>query len=286
MYNPTETILIYFLVFFSTALFFYVCIKLFREGMAIYEEYYVSQTSKTLTELFIFQDPRKLFLINIVITVMFLLIGIVITKNIFYILFLGSLGFFIPKLLIWQIQQKRIELFGIQLVDGLMVLSNALRSGMNLMQAIEVLEQEMEPPISQEFGLVTRECMLGVSIEDAMENLSKRVPNDDLKLMVTSINIVAEMGGNLTEIFDSMADMIRERSKLEGKTKALTAQGKLQGVIVGLLPTALGVMMYVMDPQSMERMFNTNMGNVAIGIMVVMQIIGYLMIRKITRIEI
>ncbi len=152
---------------------------------------------------------------NIVITVLFVLLGLIITRNPLYLALFGIVGFSIPKFLIWQAKKKRSEKFAIQLVDSLGVLSNSLRSGMNLVQAIEVLEVEQEPPVSQEFGLVLREVRLGVSVMDALKNLVKRMPNDDLQLMVASMNIVIGMGGNLTEIFDSMAHVIRERSKIE-----------------------------------------------------------------------
>jgi tight adherence protein B len=278
--------LIFLLVFFSVSLIVWAATILVTAALKDYEKRFVSATSSTLSGMFIFMDPHKLFVFNIVITILFLVIGFVFTRNPVYLILFGAVGFSIPKLLIWRAKKKRFEKFAGQLVDSLTVLSNSLRAGLNIVQAIEVLESEQEPPISQEFGLVLREIKLGVPVADALKNLTKRIPNDDLLLMVASTNIVLGMGGNLREIFDSMADVIRERSKIEMKTKALTSQGKLQGLIVGLLPTALGVLMFIMDPPMMARMVTTTTGNLAIAAMFTMQIIGYLLIKRITTIEV
>ena len=279
-------LLIFLLVFCSVSLIVWAATILVTAALKDYEQRFVSATSSTLSGMFIFMDPHKLFVFNIVITMLFLVIGLVFTRNPVYLVLFGAVGFSIPKLLIWRAKKKRFEKFAGQLVDSLTVLSNSLRAGLNIVQAIEVLESEQEPPISQEFGLVLREIKLGVPVADALKNLSKRIPNDDLLLMVASTNIVLGMGGNLREIFDSMADVIRERSKIEMKTKALTSQGKLQGLIVGLLPTALGALMFIMDPPMMARMVTTTTGNLAIAAMFTMQIIGYLLIKRITTIEV
>ena len=278
--------LIFLLVFCSVSLIVWAATILVTAALKDYEKRFVSATSSTLSGMFIFMDPHKLFVFNIVITILFLVIGLVFTRNPVYLILFGAVGFSIPKLLIWRAKKKRFEKFAGQLVDSLTVLSNSLRAGLNIVQAIEVLESEQEPPISQEFGLVLREIKLGVPVADALKNLTKRIPNDDLLLMVASTNIVLGMGGNLREIFDSMADVIRERSKIEMKTKALTSQGKLQGLIVGLLPTALGLLMFIMDPPMMARMVTTTTGNLAIAAMFTMQIIGYLLIKRITTIEV
>lgn len=256
------------------------------EGVEGYGKTYMNRASKALSEMYIFQDARKIFLLNMAITGFFFLVGLVVSRSFFVGLLFGVFGFFTPRFFISHLRKKRYQQFEAQLVDGLLVLSNALRSGMNLVQAIETLEREMEAPISQEFGLVIRENRLGVNIEEALENLAKRIPSEDLSLLVTSINIVHGMGGNLMEIFDSMADVIRERNKLKGKTDALTSQGKLQGIIVGLMPTVIGVIMYVMDPAAMQRMFTSAIGIISIGVMLGLQITGFFILKKITTIRV
>jgi tight adherence protein B len=277
---------IYALTFAATAATIGLLTLVAQDLLRDYESRYVESVSRSLSAMFIFQDPRRLFLLNIIIALIFLLGALFLTRNPLYITVLTGIGFSIPRFLIWQARQKRLQQFAQQLVDGLTILSNALRSGQNLIQSLETLEMESTPPISQEFGLVMREVRVGVSIEEALENLVKRIPNEDLKLMVAAINVVLAQGGNLAEIFESIASVIRERNKLEGKTKALTSQGKLQGLVVGLLPTFLGGIMYFMDPATMRLMFTSLVGNISLAAMVVLQLVGYLLIRKVVSIEI
>lgn len=274
------------LLFAAVSVLVWSSFQYLEAGLRLYREKYLGSLALTLTELFIFMDPKTLLRLSMVSLAVFLLVGLLLTNSLILLALFAAAGLSFPKLLVRYVKQRRFEQFGLQLVDSLMILSNSLRSGMNLVQAIEVLEKEQSPPISQEFGLVLREIRLGVSTLDALKNLTQRMPNDDLILIVTSMNIVLEMGGNLTKIFDTMATIIRERSKIELKTKALTAQGKMQGIVVGLLPTALGAAMFVMDPVMMGRMLSTVIGNVALAVMVAMQIGGYLLIRKITRIDV
>lgn len=277
---------IYALTFAATAATIGLLTLVAQDLLRDYESHYVESVSRSLSAMFIFQDPRRLFLLNIIIALIFLLGALFLTRNPLYITVLTGIGFSIPRFLIWQARQKRLQQFAQQLVDGLTVLSNALRSGQNLIQSLETLEMESTPPISQEFGLVMREYRVGVSIEEALENLVKRIPNEDLKLMVAAINVVLAQGGNLAEIFESIAAVIRERNKLEGKTKALTSQGKLQGLVVGLLPTFLGGIMYLMDPATMRLMFTSLVGNISLAAMVVLQLVGYLLVRKVVSIDI
>jgi len=277
---------IYILIFLSTSYLVWIIAAFIQKRMKSYEDVYVQQVSKSLDEMFIFRDPKRLFQINMVITILFFLFGLFFFKSLFYALLFGVIGFFMPKIFIWRTKKKRLQLFDNQLVDGLNVLSNALRAGLTLVQAIETLESEMYPPISQEFGLVIREYRVGVPLNEAMENLVKRIPSADLSLLVTAINIVHSVGGNLREIFDTIAKMVTERHKLELKTKALTAQGKSQGIIVGLLPTILGGIFFLLDPELMRPFITTTIGNVGIGAIILLQIMGYLMIKKIITIEI
>lgn len=286
MQDGIQKLIIYALIFLSAGLLAWVVAKFVQKLFGEYEKRYVEQATKTLSALFIFQDARKLFILNVAVTLLLALIGFALTRNILYTGLFAAVGFAIPRVLIWRAKQKRLDKFAEQLVDGLVVMSNALRSGQNLTQALETLELEMSPPISQEFGLVTREYKIGVGLEEALENLTRRIANEDLRLMVTAINVVLSLGGNITEVFDSIAHVIRERAKIEGKTRILTSQGKLQGLVVGLLPTFLGGVMYVMDPSTMERMLSSIIGNIALAVMVALQITGYLMIRKITTIEV
>lgn len=272
-------------VFIAIGLLCWTAARIFLDAMHAYEQTYVEKTSRTLTGMFIFMDPQRLFVLNMAVTIISMLLTFCMTNNILIILMIGAFCFLMPKFWIYIQKKIRTSKFESQLVDTLVMMSSALRSGMNVFQAIELIEKEQASPTSQEFSLVLREYKVGVHLEQALENLAGRVKLDDLTIWVVCMNIVLEAGGNLTEMLDTLAEVIRERKKLDLKIKSATAQGKLQALIVTLLPTGLGVMMYWMDKVMMMRMFNTTLGIVLIGVMVTLQISGFMMIRKITTLE-
>jgi tight adherence protein B len=278
-------ILIDLTVFFAIGLLFWVAVRIFMDAMQKYEQTYVQKTSRTLSGMFIFMDPKRLFYLNLLIMIISFMVAFCLTRNLVVIGSVGFISFSLPKLWIYMQKKQRLAKFEFQLVDTLVMMASAMRSGMSVLQAIELVEKEQDPPTSQEFGLVLREYTVGVHLDEALEHLSTRIKLDDLSMLVISMNIVLHAGGNLTEMLDTLAELIRKRKKLDGKIKSLTAQGKLQAAVVTLLPTALGVMMYMMDKNMMMRMFNTTLGMVLLGIMVALQLLGFVMIRKITTLE-
>lgn len=281
-----EKIVIFILMFCSVTLITFWVVNLSQKWLGEYEDYYTSRVEKLLEEMFIFQDVKKIFYLNIFVSVLCVLFSAIVLRDWVFVVVSGLGGFYLPKMCILLARKRRTELFSLQFVDSLFLLSNSLRSGLTLMQAVEVVETECSPPLSQEFGLVLREHKFGIPIEQALTNMTKRINNDDLKLMVVAVSIIHSMGGNLIEIFDSLALVIRERTKLEAKTKSLTAQGKMQGLIVGLLPTFIAAVMFLVEPGLMKAMFTTVYGNIALAVMLVLQITGYTILQKLTRIEI
>jgi tight adherence protein B len=181
---------------------------------------------------------------------------------------------------------RRVKTFVNQMVDGLSLMSNAMRSGLNTPQAMQLVSDELPNPISQEFALVLSQNKLGVTLEEAMSNLSVRLPSDDVEMFTTSINILKETGGNLAETFDTISQTIRERIKIEAKIAAMTAQGVMQGVIVVLLPFALGGMLYAIDPERIQPMFTTIPGWILLVLMMGLQAAGGFMIWKIVQIRV
>lgn len=208
------------------------------------------------------------------------------TGKFFIGLIFGILGLFLPKVIAKILYNKRIDKFNNQLIEGLSSIANSLRAGSSFQQALEVLVRESSPPMSEEFAQVTHEVRLGVPIAEALNNLAKRVDSKELHISVTAINIAREAGGKLAEILNNIASTMRERNKLQGKIKALTAQGKMSGIIVGSLPILLGFVLYLMDPEMMRPMFTTPIGYVLIGIVVFMLAIGGFIIKKIITIDI
>jgi tight adherence protein B len=144
----------------------------------------------------------------------------------------------------------------------------------------------MENPMGQEMRLVAQEMRVGVSMEDALHHLAERMPGEDLDLLITSILISREVGGNLSEVFDNIANTIRDRLRLQGKIRALTAQGKLQGIVVALLPVGIGLALNALNPAFFRPMYTTTMGASFLGAIVVLELIGAWFIRKIVTIKI
>ncbi|MFM8270664.1 MAG: type II secretion system F family protein [Pseudomonadota bacterium] len=196
------------------------------------------------------------------------------------------LGWTLPLRLINILFSRRIKKFVLQMVDGLSLMSNGLRSGLNVPQAISIVQNELPNPISQEFGLILSQNKLGITLEEAMSNLSKRMSHDDIEMFTTSVNILKETGGNLAETFDTIAYTIRERIKIESKIAAMVSQGVLQGVIVVLMPFALGAILYQIDPEKIRPMFTTVPGWIMLVLMMTLQFLGGWTIWKIVQIKV
>lgn len=181
---------------------------------------------------------------------------------------------------------NRLKMFNSQLGDALTLLSNSLRAGFSFMQAISSVAREMPDPLSKEFTKLLKEMSLGLSMEKALANLLLRVPLDDLELLVMAILIQKEIGGNLAEIIDNIASTIRERITIQLEIKTLVAQGKMSGVIIGLLPIFLTAVLFALNPSYMSLLYTTTVGKILVALGMVSMLIGAGIIRKIVRIEV
>ena len=166
------------------------------------------------------------------------------------------------------------------------MMAGAMRAGASLPLAIEAMVREVQAPLSQEFGLVLREQRMGIPLDEAFENLGKRVPSPDLGLVVAAARIARDVGGNLSEVFNRLADTLRQKAVMEGKIKALTSQGKLQGWIVGLLPLGMILVLYQMEPGAMLPLFISVLGWAVLAVIAVLELMGAFMIRKIVTIDV
>lgn len=198
----------------------------------------------------------------------------------------ASLGFMAPIIALRIKIDRRTVAFNNQLGDSLVLIANSLRTGYSFMQAIEMVSREMPEPISSEFGRVLKEMNLGITTEEAMNNLAKRINSDDLDLVITAVLIQRQVGGNLAEVLDNIATTIRDRVKLKGKVKTLTAQGRISGMIVGLLPICVGVLIYLINPEYIKVLFIHPMGRVMLAAGIISQLLGIIVIRKIVNIEV
>lgn len=210
--------------------------------------------------------------------------------NIFLgILFGGTVtiaGWSIPLLVVRYLYERRCTAFVDQMVDGLTIMANGIKSGSNATQSMERVIEIMGNPISQEFRQVITQHQFGQSFEEALLDLGERIPRPDVQMFVTAINILKETGGNLAETFETIVLTVRERQKVEKKIQALTAQGLMQGVIVTSIPFILAAVFLVIDPNYIKPMFSTTLGLVLLFAMLGLQIIGGVLIKKIVTIKV
>lgn len=271
---------------FGVAIFCYAGFVLGRDIWKQYQQSYVDGAATTLDSMYINMPPQNIFYLGLLSAIlMFTLVSVLSGNFLVGVPFL-LIGLLVPKIILIILKKKRDELFVIQLVDALMNMSNSLRAGFSLPQSLELIHKEMPNPISQEIRLVCQELRLGVEIEEALGNLYKRMPSPDLDLVVTAISIVRDVGGNLTEIFDNIANLIRERQRIEGKIRTLTAQGKLQAIVMCMLPVLVSTGVYFVAPDLFALLFGTIPGAIAIALVLLMMGVAVFIISKIIKIEV
>ncbi len=197
-------------------------------------------------------------------------------------------GYFFPLMWVSRRKQARQQLFDSQLADTITLMSGALRSGYSLLQAMELVAREGTPPVSLEFDRVVREVGLGLSPEEALANLVDRMQSEDLELFVTAINVQREVGGNLVEVMETIANTIRERVKLQGTVRVLTSQQQFSGYIIALLPVGLALMLGIINPNYMLGVFSSTVfcGWTMLGCSLIMLGTGFLIIKNIVNIQV
>lgn len=210
--------------------------------------------------------------------------------HVFFALVLGSavtmLGWAAPKAIVNSIWENRCTKITDQLVDGLTIMGNGVKAGLSVAQAMERVVENMNGPISQEFKLVLNKTRLGMPLEEALNEFGERIPRQDVQMLVTSINILKETGGNLSETFETIVTTVRERQKIEKKIQALTAQGSMQAVIITLVPFVLLGLFLVVDPNYVMPLFTRPLGWFILLIMVGLQVMGGVTMRKIVKIKV
>jgi len=202
----------------------------------------------------------------------------------------GVLLSFAPNIYVGFAAKRRIKAFNNQLGDGITLMANSLRSGYSFLQSMDLVAREAPVPMSNEFRRVVQEIGLGLSTDDALGNLLRRVPSDDLDLLITAVNIQHEVGGNLAQILETIGHTIRERVRIKGEIQVLTAQGRISAYVITGLPIVLAIMITIINPEYMSPMFKFGMPPEAWCCLpvagLVMIIIGFFAIMKIVDIEV
>ena len=203
--------------------------------------------------------------------------------------FAGGVTMLVPVaywVVVIVLKSRRLKSFTEQLGDCLITISNALRAGYSFQQTIEVISKEMEPPIGSEFAMINHEVVMGVPLEEALENANKRIGSSDFELVVTAVLIQREVGGNLAQVLDNISYTIVERIRMRREIVALTSQGRMSAMVLLGLPFVAGFAMFSINPKNFMIIFEDPMGQMAVLVGVVMEIIGYFVIMKIVDVEV
>jgi tight adherence protein B len=209
-----------------------------------------------------------------------------IKSNILFFIIGALVGLILPKWYLKKKQNSRMSKFNQGLPDMLTTVIGSLRAGFSFPQALKSVTEEAESPIKDEMEMVLKEMQYGSSLEDSLNSLKERMPSEDLDLMIQAILIQRQVGGNLATVLDKIVETIRDRTKIQGQIKTLTAQGKLSGIVIALLPLILGLFIYTIDPEYIGTLFNHPIGIGLIFAAAVSGIIGFILIKKVTTIEV
>lgn len=251
-----------------------------------YQISFQDTAEQNLSEMFLFIDPRALFTANLILLA--LVFGVVAIAG--GGLFLATLSALVvgvsPPLVYTTLRQRRLRAAVSQLPDTLLSLSTNLRSGLSFTQALETVISHQQAPLGQELALVLRELRIGVAHAEAMDNLHRRLPEIEIQLLTAALKISREIGGNLAETLERISDTLRKRLQMEGKIQSLTAQGRLQGLVMTGLPVFLVIALHQLEPRAMQFLFAAWYGWATIALIVLLEAVGYHFIQRIVNIDV
>jgi tight adherence protein B len=270
----------------SVALFAWLLIQTGRQAVSNQKEKVATVTEGNLAEMFIFIDPERLWLFSWLAALVVPALVYLATENPVMTIASAIFVLALPKYGVAWLKKRRNQRFESQLPDALLMLSGAMRAGASFNTALESMVKEQKPPLSQEFDLMVREQRVGVDIDTALQHMEKRLPLQDFMMVVSAMRISREVGGNLAEILESLANTLRRKNEMEGKIRALTGQGKMQGIVMSSLPLLMLFVLTKMEPQAMAPLFSTWYGWVTMAVIMVAEILGYLVISKIVNIDV
>jgi tight adherence protein B len=273
-------------VFLMISFLWFVLAKKVQTAMDNYKETFTSTASSNMSDMFLSVDPNQLFMLNLCAIVILPVLTWFITGDIPATLTILGIIILLPAFVYRSIRKKRLKRFEQQLPDGLAMISGAMRAGASLNIALEGMVKEQPAPLSQEFELFLKEQRLGVEFEISLKKMEERIPIQDFNMLITALLINREVGGNLAETMETLGETLRRKQMMEGKIEGLTAQGKLQGIVMTGLPIFLGVLLNFMEPEAMSKLWTTTLGWIVLTIIIVMEAFGYFIINKITSIDV
>jgi len=274
----------------------YLLVRALTAGAEAYSGAYAEDTARQFEDIFLFIPPKRIAEVAWAAAGTFFVITFFLTGGptslqgvaigSFFGLVVGGLALMAPRYLLQFLKRRRLTRFNVQLGDVLVNMSNALKAGFSITQAFESVVRDGENPIAQEFSVFLQQTRVGMSFSDALASLEKRVNSEDLTLVVAAIETARKTGGNLTEIFAQISATIRERLRIERRIRTLTAQQRLQGIVVGFMPVIIISALMVVDPGMMIPFLHSTIGLAIIAVVTVLILCGALVIRKIIRIDV
>jgi len=256
-----------------------------QTAFAEYRAAYVAETQASLADIFSTFSAERVFQLGLLAGGVIFIFCMLAIKWVAGLLF-GVATVMAPRMIFNILREQRRAIISEQLVDALGLLANSVRAGLTLPQAMEILVKEMKPPITQEFGRVLQEYRLGTDFDEAMLNMARRVESRDLDILVNAVMVTRRSGGNVGEIFQNIAATIRERIRIEGKIRALSATGNMQALVMSAMPFGIMIALWFMQPEYIITMFSTAIGLVALLVVVVMVVAAFFWIRWIMDIDI
>ena len=251
-----------------------------------YRRHFSGRVGHGMKELLLFVDVDRLFRANLLLCLVACALVWLLTGSLFLVLVSVALLGALPSLLIAHLGAQRRKQFARQLPDAMMLIGGAVRAGASMTLALRQMASELPAPGGQEFDLLLRELRLGVTLDDALFSLEKRMGCDDLRLFGAAVRIANESGGNLAETLERLADTMRKKMALEDKIMALTSQGRMQGGVMVVLPLGVGAALFAIQPDAMAPLIHSWQGWVTCGVVAILEVVGLLFIRRIMAIDI
>ena len=251
-----------------------------------YRRHFSGRVGHGMKELLLFVDVDRLFRANLLLCLVACALVWLLTGSLFLVLVSVALLGALPSLLIAHVGAQRRKQFARQLPDAMMLIGGAVRAGASMTLALRQMASELPAPGGQEFDLLLRELRLGVTLDDALFSLEKRMGCDDLRLFGAAVRIANESGGNLAETLERLADTMRKKMALEDKIMALTSQGRMQGWVMVVLPLGVGAALFAIQPDAMAPLIHSWQGWVTCGVVAILEVVGLLFIRRIMAIDI
>lgn len=239
-----------------------------------------------LDKMFYDKSPKQIVRLYLILPPLLAVTGVLLFKSPLFIIAGLLLGLFIPNFTLKMRNGQRRNKFNNQILDSIMILSSSLKGGLSLMQALEVLVEEVPAPMSQEIGLVVRENKMGVTLEEALKHLNKRMNLEELSLVINSILVARETGGDLTKVFSRLSTTIRDNRKIKDSIRTLTLQGRMQGIIMSVLPFLFIWWVLTFNRQHFNIMLQSDIGRTLLVAAVILQILGMVLIHKFSIIKI